>query len=551
MVSKIAVMAVVAVVAVPILLGYGLNIQSDTYTAYEKDKASLDVTEYLYNVTDTSKRDYTAADLYLFNSTSFYQSDVNILPWYQSITSNKTSIQTRQVHYDSMGSTFTPGNPLEYYYSDVIVYGGYDASNYYSAVVTHSDNTTETYDHLMLFKWLPQDTTANVDIEYYYSVNSIGQVSMDDAIAFSIVPHGTPPGIDFHRSRTTYNEYADISKGYILNQDYPVSSSSASPNSSTYIQPDGICKNMLLTFNLDSITASDYWLGFFLGGSTYRYHIQIIKETVDGTAKWYYQIYGDDERHELYYDPAISSNAYQLYLDSKGGEFRYVGTWTDSIGVMQPFISYPFTFDEGDYYWYIPDALPSIRVIGQTPIMRIDASMVAAYEYRVIRDVTYTPANFKTNPTTTLTNMLEYGSSIQFGGITYNVTSGNITMGTKQVSLRNMVLESIPNGDGQYDNMINGVIVSTTPAPSAITLNGDWRITITTDSQSSVTKSVTKWEPGKFAWNGIDTDFKIAGLMASLGAFIALAVYGRRSGTKVMPLLVVCGGAALMFLVMI
>lgn len=560
MVSKIAVIALVAVVAVPILLGYGLNINTDTYDSWNaKDTGKIDATEFLYNVTDTSKRDYTPADLYLFNSQGFYIDDYNFFPEYESITANNTSIPIRGLAR-ALGGANDGIATLSDEFVQLVVNGGFNASNYYRFTFTHTDNTTETIDHIAAFTWRTNanygstGTSATASVVFYTGGGAGAGVTLDNLTSVrSTFIGSSAPGVYQQWHYTTMSGYyADISKGWRLNTGYPVSTSASSPRSGTYIQPDGICKDMLLTFNLDSITANNYWMGVYMGTSTVGYHIQLIKETVDSTSTWYYQISGDDERHALYYDPGISTNTYQLYLDPDGGEFRYVGAWTDNISPMQPLITYPFTLEEGAYYWPYPDALPRLSIYGQTPTMRIDYANVAAFEYRIIRDVTYVPANFISNPLTVFSNLLETGPSFDFGGENFTVTKGNITMGDgKQVSLRNMRLSSVPNGNGQYINTINDIEVSVTNAPAQITFNGDWRMTITTVGQEETTKTVSKWEPGKFAWNGIDTDFKIAGLMASLGVFVALAVYGRRSGSNVIPLLLICGGAALMFLVMI
>ena len=117
------------------------------------------------------------------------------------------------------------------------------------------------------------------------------------------------------------------------------------------------------------------------------------------------------------------------------------------------------------------------------------------------------------------------------------------------VSVKNLELSSVFNGS-EYENTINGILVSTSVTPSTITFNGDWSVTVSTVAQKSVEKEVTKWIPGKFAWNGMDDNFLMAGLMTSVGAFIGLALYGRRTGARIMPLLLVCGGAAFMFILM-
>lgn len=550
MVSKIAVMALVAVVAVPILLGYGMNIQTENYTSWEPNTdESVNVTEYLLNVTDTSKRNYTVADPYLFNSNGFYRNDAFVYPRYLSFTSNNTTVPLN-------GATGYPtGNNIQIVdsnteYLQLIVNGGYDANNYYRFTITYNDLVqgiiSETFDNVKTFIWRSTGGVNHVDISFHGGASSI-----DDVRAVSAQLIGTSPGFYQEWNETSSGSYADISKGWVLNDDYPISTSSSSSRSRTTIQPDGICKDMVLSFNLDSITDPDYWLGFYLGTSTIRYHIQLMKETVSNEASWYYQIYGDDERHPLFYDPNIPSNTYQLYLTSTGGEFRYVGSWSETIGTKPALITYPFTFDEGAYYWPVPDALPSIGIFGQTPHTRIETAMVAAYEYRVIRDTVYDPVTFKGNPSTELKDISMYGKTLEYGGNTYEVKSGNITLGTRDIPLSDITFRSEHKENNTYDNFINDIFISNTLAPSTIGFNGDWIMSVITSPQETVEKNDTKWVPGSFAWNGIDDNFIMAGLFTCVGAFIALGLYGRRSGARVLPLMLVCGGGAFMFLLML
>ena len=287
MVSKVAVMALVAVVAVPILLGYGLNIESETYTSWEpKEGDSINVSDYLYNVTDTSKRNYTVADPYLFNSSGFYFGDAFLYPKYESITSNNSTIPIRAGSYSPTGNNI-PIAGLDDDFLQVVMNGGYDANNYYSFKVTYMDSTVETYDHVKMLSWSTSDVSGvisgNATIEYYYSSSGVGVVSLDNVRFINADLIGNSPGYyqEWHSTSMT-GYYADLSKGWVLNYDYPVSISSSSNRSHTYIQPDGICKDMVISFNLDSITDTDYWMGVYLGTSTFRYHIQLIKETVSG-----------------------------------------------------------------------------------------------------------------------------------------------------------------------------------------------------------------------------------------------------------------------------
>jgi hypothetical protein len=198
--------------------------------------------------------------------------------------------------------------------------------------------------------------------------------------------------------------------------------------------------------------------------------------------------------------------------------------------------------------------LPGLAVGGYSlysHTFRVDAAEFKAFEYPIIEDMTYSPAAFKTNPSTTINDPVSYGPSFEFGGNTYNVKKGNITMGNHDIPVKGLVLSSVPNPEGGYDNKIGNTVISTTAAPSAITFNGKWSASITTTAQEEYEVTKTEWKAGSFAWDGMDQNFLMVGLLASLGAFIALGIYARRSRATIWPLLIVCGGAALLFFVML
>ena len=186
-----------------------------------------------------------------------------------------------------------------------------------------------------------------------------------------------------------------------------------------------------------------------------------------------------------------------------------------------------------------------------SPTMRVDAAEYRAMEYQIINGRTYSPADFKTNPSTTIDNIQIYGSSLDFGGNTYTVSKGSITLGTHQIPVKGLVLSSVPNSSGGYDNKIGDTVISTTAAPSAITFNGKWSASISTIGQEQYEYTKTEWIAGGFAWNGMDQSFLMVGLITSLGVFIALGIYARRSRASVWPLMLVCGGAAALFFIML
>lgn len=555
MVSKIAVMALVAVVAVPILLGYGLNIKTETYSGWDEDGPAQNLTNYLASIEDASKRDYTTADIYQFNSDIFYTYGAQSYPIYEKISTTRTPVKLAQQYFTYSSSV--PLISMSETYSHGIIDGGYDASNYYSITLV-TNGRTVSYDHLKAWFMSVSESVGEIDFAMTEPGPNGGYLDAGahfrDVTSVSITATGSPPNYQKGWLKNNTSSYADISKGYRLNLDFPALTGVIEDSSFydrgfmiTTLEPSGICKDIILTFNLNSITESDYVFGLDLDVDyTSDVSIYLKKSTVGGVVQWYYKTFEDSEYTQLYFNPDLAANTYQLYLTNYGGEFRYVGAWPDTIAPAPVLKTYPFTFIREP----VRDYIFKLDLIGKTPVMRVDYASVAAYEYKIIRDTTYNPYDFKTNPVTKLTYVMESGPSLVFGGNTYTVTEGKITVNDKDISLNGIKLSSVFTGNS-YENTINGEIVSNTLTPSSITFNGDWSMQVNTVAQKYVEKETTSWVPGHFAWQGMDTNFIIAGLLTSVGAFIMLGLYAFRTGARVLPLMLVCGGAAFMFILMI
>lgn len=152
----------------------------------------------------------------------------------------------------------------------------------------------------------------------------------------------------------------------------------------------------------------------------------------------------------------------------------------------------------------------------------------------------------------TIPNIGIYGDTVTFGGQSYAVTDGAITVNGQTVRLLKCAFSSTYNEDrGEWTNAINGYTVSADTVPSSVYFGGEWSFIVTAYAMEETTSTELVWHAGEFAFNGFDSNFALLGLVSCVGVFIALGIYGQRSGAKVGTLLLICGCAGLLFLAMI
>lgn len=556
MVSKIAVIALVAVIAVPILLGYAFNLTETTETDYRTTGDSVNVTPLLQNNTYYN---YVQADTHQIN-TDFsiaYNSNIDTMPAYKTITTTKSSLKDN-IAYAS-GTNIISSGALISAYTQLSYVASYKMSEGY---IILSYLTTDNVNHtLNYFHSLDHDySTGNTTITYYMSDNEISSMSISN---LKNVNGFTKTGSYNGTMYVVYNQngqphYVDLSGGFSL----------ANINNGTYstINLPEHTKSFIMSVNLDSITDSDYTFRIF----NFMTKTYFAKTTVDGVPHWQARIdYG--EIIDLYYDPSRNDNTYQIYMEvEKVGEannedlydchveLRYVGGWQKLIGEANVYQTY--SGDRSSVAIPRPNnGLDFVIVDSQsagkfyTPTIRMDSATYRGTVMSVIGDATYTPADFRQNPATTITNISKYGTSLTFGGNTYTVSKeGKITIGGHDVPVKDLVFSSVPDGNGGYDNKIGNTFISNSMTPSTIGLNGLWAASVATSSMESYTYTHTEWNAGSFGWDGVDQNFLIVGLITCLGVFIALGIYARKRGTGgIIPLMIVVGGAAMVFFVML
>ncbi len=571
MVSKVAVMALVGILAVPILLGYGLNLSEVTHSEYTPNDESVDVTRLLQNGKSST---YVAADPYTLNTN--FGSGTNTwdkqLPIYEKMSTTKTTFPLTQSYFgDQVWNNTSQFVDLPYFYEKFFYDYNYNSHKMdVYAMVNGSESLILTLNNIYSFYY------SNVSNDYSWEtygtagpgLGNLGHGNADITKTVLTTISGTANlMMEYYDSTISVDPAGGF---HFISVD--VAGSNAKRHLTTRLP--GIAENALITIDLGSVGAYNCRFDIVTDAQV---RMTFIKETVNGIISWKVRMVpeenGSNAYTNLYYDQSSSNNVYQLNLKIKdlgsyGGytynyrstaDLNYIGAWPTEFGPANPYLTYSFTsgvtsFNTPSYQYVTFSMLAQSGYLGlvNSPVLRIDSANFTAFDYPAIVDNTYTPANFKENPATTISGISQYGSAIQFGSNSYDVVSGgNIMLGTHKTSINGIVFDSVPIIGGGYENRINGEVVEVTVQPAQIKFIGTWVAAINTDSQSVTTYTKTEWTPGEFAWDGIDQNFLMVGLLTCLGVFVGLGIYLRKTKSSMWPLLIVCGCAACLFICML
>lgn len=586
MVPKVAVIALVVIVACPILLGYGFNLTQDTETGYKASEESTNITSWLENGYVGSAYTFAQGDINKMNT------DFNTqIPIFKTTNTVKSSYNlTRSVYSNQSWTNATQGGVnLPYFYEEfdydptltsvtVQVYASYNAAGTDVRLISTINNC-----HSFFYentRTVFYSTTYDLDGKIR---NGPGNIPSGALFIHHLVLTSTGNPVNtVHVASYNSDRYANIADGYY----FP-----STPETNT-----GLWQGVLMpeytneytfTMDLNSITDPNYTLHLNIGPrfatDVFRegYHVypmELKKTTVGSEIKWTLRNENDSSSTatELFYDPSVN-NTYQFtisadnyydeltskyYIDCKV-KASYVGNWPTLIGKANSFTDYeldyilrddanlisddPFSITDLSYKNLVMHADGSVR----SPLMRVDNAQFRAFEYKTITNRNFDAAAFKENPMVKVENIRQYGISVEFGGNVYTVSKGNINLEGRQIPLDGLEFISIPNEGGTYDNKIGNTLISTSAAPSTIKFNGSWVASVTMQSMEEYEYVTTEWNVGEFGWDGMDQNFLMVGLLVSFGAFIALGIYARRSRASIWPLMLVCGGAAVLFFIML
>lgn len=185
-------------------------------------------------------------------------------------------------------------------------------------------------------------------------------------------------------------------------------------------------------------------------------------------------------------------------------------------------------------------------------IYRIDRTMIYSGYYPTAENVSIDPTQYYPQISSSkivISKVGLTGDSITFAGETYPVTNGTITVGSSKHNVDGLVLRSITSDGVTWNNYIDNRQVDDSAAISPVGLGGTWSAIYTLSDLELSTETAPEWIPGGF---GIDQDtFALIGLMTCAALTVILGMYGVRSGVKVLWLMMATGGAALIFMFML
>lgn len=579
MVSKIAVAALVLIMAVPTLLGYGLNIEQTTDTKYVENNESVNVTNMLQNSTGYN---VVQSNVYDLNGRSFrnhagfaYESGVLtrtqalFAPLYTTHTTSYSPVVFNQVYWPVGGNPTTSFiDGYDSFNQAIFYYGTSPATNYIRVTVKDSDlNVIQTINYVTSVSWNQYD--GYLYVEYYADPPNHIYTMMIKKIAspwlHDIVPVNWDGSAYYAwwgrteslETASSSSLFVDIAGGFEVRND-------ASDN--IWWHPPTYFYNAVYTVDLNYTTPTlndKYYVTLKvrnpgdLEDSSYTTDRGFLFEYIDrgnGPA-WYMRAF--DTAYTDYYKLPIQDNkaVFQIFADRDNWEIHYIGDWPKNFGIANYYyivsgewgskVPESFMFSDGNF--------GTLGTASYKAKMRIDEATSRTSTYPTIENVTYSPSEIvnNNNNVTTISSISDYGDSIQFGGHTYSVRDGKITINSQSVPVEKIKFKTVNVGIGQYANMIGDTVVSTTASPSSIVFGGSWACNVATDTLSSESYTVDKWVPGHFAWNGLDDNFLFVGLCTAIAVFVGLGMYGRKSGAKVWPLMIVCGGAAALFLFML
>lgn len=508
--SKTMAIAITLIVALPIGLGYVLAFE-DVETVRYDEVRTVNITDQLVNGTapQFALRDLAEVNSWRFARQVIQDSSGQLVPAelpatfvYDHIGATHTSIPYKEVMASSLTASGTKSIPLAQYWT-----------------YTLTNGTTTTIAPYGNLAWLQQSGTDSIG-----PIGTLTYINSDrDTIVIGNIRSATCTQsaaafyIDY--SSDVVGSYADWTGGW--------------HTTAAYLPLSGDVQIYSLT-----------------RGATVRFG----DIEVDVAIRWQSQSYqtivtvGAAAPTVVYSAPTSYDVLFSFGVDRAGNltvAFHGAHTALPAVGVELPAL----------WATTVSGASSNAIITGSSSLYRIDRATIEVADYPIMTGVEFSAARYFPGADGyefITSKVSQLGSSITFAGATYPVDpAGYITVGGKRIALNDCVFRSVSGTDGQYRNSIAGLQVADTAALSTVQLAGSWAMITQVRELDAITTTTTEWQPGVFVYNAFDSDFAIAGLLGCVGVFVALGIIGRRSGAKVGALLLICGGGALFFLMLI
>ena len=539
MVSKIAVTAIVLVVAVPILLGYGMAFKEVTKSSWDPTGESVLITDVITNDMDYS---YVTLDTYSANSALYipghFESGYGITPAYPNKTTAATLLGYSEVFNEvrdrtaGAGETINVSKTYTSYKWDIIS-ATFDIDTPINATFTHLDETT---------------TTINGITDLYSSgSNFIGYVGNAEFTQTNVTAFTLSSATTF----TAYQKVTLLGTGAsaLYQYQYPNTAYGWTiPTNMIYGVPGNSANYAVLTIDFSDLEGTYTYSANTASGSS-PIPLTITRHNSTGTDDpSYMEVNGEYMYLKTDPDGTISENGnvYQIVFNKKSYTVNYIGNMPTMGTEAYAYSSVNIPYGSG-----IDTELQSIS-ISSGPVYRTDVYTVRSNNYPVISDGSYTFGTLsgKISSQLELSKPEITGTSITLAGETFNANGIYLKISGKSVSMDGLKIRSYFE-DGVYHNSIGNHDLPDTNQPLEITFNGVWYLGVKETALEYNEWQSTEWQPGEFAWNGVDSSFALMGLITCAAAFVGLGMYGKRSGAKVGTLMLVCGCAAFVFLALL
>jgi len=186
------------------------------------------------------------------------------------------------------------------------------------------------------------------------------------------------------------------------------------------------------------------------------------------------------------------------------------------------------------------------------PDFRVDAAYICSGYYSATEDYAFSPTSIwpDTSLQYEITSIGIYGTNLTIAGLSmdenHNFVFTDLDGEERTVAANGVIV--IWDKDDPDVISLNGYKTAGDGTASA-KFDGLWVLHVSGSKLEKIETTSWAWIPGGFAF---DSDqFKVAMLLCAVLAFVGLALWGTRSGSKALFLLVVCGGAIFVIMLLL